>query len=674
MRRRGMAGLCILLHTALASAVPTQGRVGHTMSAQGFEDDDMQRVLAAAFADADDASLVTVPSPPPLPPPLPPPDPPPPPLRARKSTLRGASVWLVEPGYALHGQAGVQYREEGHCKVNCPRTYHTLNLHQYALNEAGYTRQERMHWLPGDFDANWEYNVPWDYAAKKLDAANIDVVLCYEGWDWKSVPPLYGQLQHPNGEVRQLQGHISAVLGLNQNVLVGGALCDRPLVHNLVGPGKAVMGTFTPSIDFHHAGMEGRGTPRKLAPPCTFGMDYFSGSTMMPSVSTQFLHEGMGHNWEQGIWESPLGADIVNLWNGTQELTPSNPIKEHVITGYLSHCWSAEPPPVGSPLRGNVVFWNKLSHISKMVPCMREQSFWDKMAGVLTATGTKLSVINPYLKGDRRAAFGKVLDDFFVKVNATILPFMSHNQMMGVIRASKMLFGMGQSTGSPTPIDALSCGTPVALPKDQSHLVDMLARLDPEIPAFAFDGNNCDELIHNMPRLIAMKDKHPESDQSVPEYAQKGPLMKYQPFGVLKAHRAFLGAVRDNCYRPLSESLQKGWARKILELNRTELTAAELSMAEADTASIEATEQTQTFTYPASDSCPFSDGCTQHGLADAVSSPMHGCLRYDDSEYSMDPTTLPYWANPEELCGVGDNPRFASHSFSPLSAPFYASG
>merc|ERR1719217_401567 len=67
---------------------------------------------------------------------------------------------------------------------------------------------------------------------------------------------------------------------------------------------------------------------------------------------------------------------------------------------------------------------------------------------------------------------------------------------MGILRHAVLMFGMGQTRGSPLPLDALECGAPVYLPRGQHEFYLEKVEGSPNLPFHAFD--TCAEFLGNV--------------------------------------------------------------------------------------------------------------------------------------------------------------------------------
>lgn len=376
-----------------------------------------------------------------------------------------------------------------------------LDLYGWKLQKNDHTKN--LQWAIEDFEHTTLLDERQDVVKTHLQDAKIGVVFCWGTWTGRSLPPVYEQSQQ-GGEARTISSWVGALLSLGQNVLlVDDKACNSRLVQDLIGPGKAILGAPT----HERANLMIQDAQKRILKPCFFATDYFFS------------------NWMPGIYAMPNGRSKMN----GQKIDMSH-------MGYLTQCWSAKRvSPENEQYKNSILFWMKQG-LEQFPQYMQQEEFWRKLRNAVKSYNSEyhdtvklVALIPATSEGARKNLVGQKLSRYFDDNNVLQLDHrVEHNELMGILRHTKLMFGMGQTPGSPLPLDALECGAHVVLPRGQHGSYLDLVPPSANLPFAAVDTG--DEFIGNISASLHKRRGMPLRDYTISDYQPKRILEKMDIF------------------------------------------------------------------------------------------------------------------------------------------------
>ena len=369
--------------------------------------------------------------------------------------------------------------------------------HTWISSGARHETKMNLQWSDADFETH-RREVTVRQASRQLQSESTTLVFCFGTWAGAVDTPVYTSLSHSRGgEARMFSSWFGAALSLGHNVLVPHhSFCKPAILLQLLSPRSKIIamvhGMHNPPA-FKYAGL------------CTVELGYMAGGAAIriddlddPPLIASFS-SGSGNATVLRVHTQPSSRPQALRKSGDRRAV------EMTHIGYMSQCWSAVAQ--AAP-RSRVLFWNKRASLESLPKCMQQATFWHTLRSIVNAYNEELPDEAPplqvtVLEPKRKEALTKPsqLEALYQIVNASILPYLPHNELMGHLRSTIAMFGMGQSPDSPLPLDALSCGSAVLLPAKQHRALEQIAAAnDGRIPFHATIG--CDEMLSQLNRTL----------------------------------------------------------------------------------------------------------------------------------------------------------------------------
>jgi hypothetical protein len=393
-----------------------------------------------------------------------------------------------------------------------------VDLYRWQLTNDDHTKN--LQWEHNDFEPTVMLDASPADVQRHLKENNIDVVLCWGSWTSRSVPPVYVET-HKGGEARAISSWIGAIMAKGQNVLVADQIdnpdypkndvhtCSSDLVKNLRPQGEILYG-LDPGAARQMKRMNDEN--EKILKPCNFALTYMDGAAYTPRMSS------MPHN------NPSMSGDDIDMG--------------HI--GFATQCWSAEPVSEENQQYTNSLMFYMKGGLERFPKCMQQNEFWHDLKALVDRhdPNIKITALAPSKYNDDTDVLGEKLAKMFEDNGVqTLTHFMEHNQLMGLLRKSVLMFGMGQTSGSPLPLDALECGIPVVLPHGQHGQYLDRVPADANLPFHAF--GTCEEMLHHVDTELT---KHKQKDKPV-----SFTISDYQPQRILDKMGVFLETMQETC-------------------------------------------------------------------------------------------------------------------------------